>query len=137
MEKLASDLRDWGLRESAILGIALVGSHARGTARPESYVGLVILLNNSAALANDIDWMNRFGDVQYMSDEDGGLVQSKRVHYADGREVEFGFTTSEWAATEPCDAGTLAVARNGFRVVYDPKGLLRNLAIAAKPDRPE
>jgi enterochelin esterase-like enzyme/predicted nucleotidyltransferase len=137
MEKLASDLRDWGLRESAILGIALVGSHARGTARPESDVDLVILLNDSTALANDIGWMNRFGDVQYVSDEDGGLVQSKRVHYADGSEVEFGFTTSEWAATEPCDASTLAVVRNGFRVVYDPKGLLRNLAIAAKPDRPE
>lgn len=137
MEKLLGDLREWGLHERAILAIALVGSHARGTARPESDVDLVIVLRDSSALANDADWMARFGAVTCISEEDWGLVKSKRVRYADGPEVEFGFTSSEWAATEPCDAGTLAVVRNGFRVVYDPKRLLRNLAIAAQPDRPE
>jgi len=42
-----------------------------------------------------------------------------------------------WAATEPCDPDALAVVGEGFRIVYDPRRLLRCLAIAARPDRPE
>jgi hypothetical protein len=34
--------------------------------------------------------------------------------------VEFAFASPEWAATEPCDAGTLAVVKSGIRVVYAP-----------------
>jgi enterochelin esterase-like enzyme/predicted nucleotidyltransferase len=137
VEELLNNLREWGLRERAILGIALVGSHARGMARPESDVDLVILLDDPLALAGDAEWMARFGSVRRVSDEDWGPVKAKRVHYADGKEVEFGFASPEWAATEPCDAGTLGVVKSGIRVVYDPKGLFRNLAIAARPDRPE
>jgi enterochelin esterase-like enzyme len=137
VEELLNDLREWGLRERAILGIALVGSHARGMARPEPDVDLVILLDDPPALAGDAEWMARFGSVRRVSDEDRGPIKAKRVHYADGKEVVFGFASPGWAATEPCDAGTLAVVEGGLRVVYDPRGLLRNLAIAARPDRPE
>ncbi|MCA9640552.1 MAG: nucleotidyltransferase domain-containing protein, partial [Myxococcales bacterium] len=61
MEEFLTDLRKWGLSERAILGIALVGSRARGTARPESDVDLIILLDDPLALAGDADWMARFG----------------------------------------------------------------------------
>jgi enterochelin esterase-like enzyme len=137
VEELLKNLREWGMRERAILGIALVGSHASGIARPESDVALVILLQDPLALASDADWMARFGSVRRVSDEDRGPVKAKRVHYADGKVMEFGFASPEWAATEPCVAGTLAAVKSGVRVVYDPNGLLRNLAIAARPDRPE
>ncbi len=136
MTELLDDLREWGLCERAIQGIAVVGSHARGTARPASDLALVILLDDPLALARDDDWMARFGSIGRVRDEDWGPVKAKRVHY-DGTVVEFGLASPEWAATEPCDAGTLAVVESGVRVVYDPKGLLRNLAIAARPDRPE
>jgi enterochelin esterase family protein len=132
-KRLLDDVREWGGRERAILGIAEVGS----IARPESDVALVILLHDPLALASDADWMARFGSIRRVSDEDRGPVQAKRVHYADGKVVEFGFASPEWAATEPCHADTLAVVESGFRVVCDPKLLLRNLAIAARPDRPE
>jgi enterochelin esterase-like enzyme len=137
VEELLKSLREWGLSERAILGIALVGSHARGMARPESDIDLVILLSDPRALGGDADWMTRFGSVRRVSDEDWGPVKAKRVHYADGKEVGFGFVSPAWAATEPCDAGTLAVVKSGIRVVYDPKGLLRNLAIFGRPDGPE
>src|SRR5262245_48927184 len=136
LEELLKNLREWG-RERALLGIARVGFNACGIARPESDVALVILLDDPQALADDADWMTRFGSVRRVSDEDWGPIQAKRVHYADGNVVEFAFASPEWAATEPCDAGTRAVVKSGVRVVYDPKSLLRNLAIAARPDPPE
>jgi enterochelin esterase-like enzyme len=137
VDELLENLREWGMDERAILGIALVGSHASGIAPPESDVALVILLHDALALESDADWMARFGSVRRVSDEDRGPVKATRVHYADGKVVEFGFASPGWAATEPCDAGALAVVKSGVRVVYDPRGLLRNLAIAARPDRPE
>src|SRR6478736_4968372 len=106
VEELLKNLREWG-RERALLGIARVSSNACGIARPESDVAFVILLDDPLALADDADWMARFGSVRRVSDEDWGQVKAKRVHYADGKEVEFGFASPEWAATEPCDAGTL------------------------------
>jgi len=136
VEELLKNLREWG-RERALLGVARVGSNACGIARPESDVLLVILLDDPLALAGDADWMARFGSVRRVSDEDWGPIKAKRVHYADGNVVEFAFASPEWAATEPCDAGTLAVVKSGVRVVYDPKSLLRNLAIAARPNPPE
>ncbi|HTV18982.1 MAG TPA: alpha/beta hydrolase-fold protein, partial [Polyangiaceae bacterium] len=126
----------WG-RECGIPGIARVGSSPCGTPRPESDVGVMILRDDPLALAGDADWMARFGSVERVSDKDWGPIKAKRVHYADGNVVEFAFASPEWAATEPCDAGTLAVIKGGVRVVYDPNGLFRHLAIAARPDSPE
>jgi enterochelin esterase-like enzyme len=136
VDELLDKLREWG-RERAIPGIARVGFNPCGIPRPESDVALVILRDDPPALAGDADWMARFGSVRRVSDEDWGPIKAKRVHYADGNVVEFAFASPEWAATEPCDAGTLAVVKSGVRVVYDPRGLFRHLAIAARPDSPE
>ncbi len=133
VERLVRDLREWALHEPAILGIALIGSPVRGTARPPSGVSLVVL-QDGLPLAGGADWMTRFGTVRHVSHEDRGLMQSIRVQYADGNEVAFGFASPGWAATEPCHADTLAVVGNGLRVVYDPRRWLRQLAIAARPD---
>lgn len=50
-------------------------------------------------------------------------MQSRRVHYREGPEVEFGLTSPAWAHL-PLDAGTVRVVRDGFRVLHDPDGLL-------------
>jgi iron(III)-enterobactin esterase len=136
VESLIDKLREWA-RERAIPGIARVGFNPCGVPRPESDVAVVILVDNPLALAEDADWAARFGSVQRVSDQDWGPIKAKRVQYADGNVVEFAFAAPEWAATGPCDASTLAVVESGISVVYDPKGLFRHLAIAARPDSPE
>ena len=132
-EKLHGDLREWGMRERAVLGLVEVGR----IAQPESQIAVVVLLDDTGALASDTDWMAHFGSVERISDDDRGPLRAKRVHYADGKAMVFGFASPEWAATDPCEAATLAVVESGFRVLYDPKTLLRNLAIAARPHSPE
>ena len=61
-------------------------------------------------------------------DEDWGRLRSVRVHYFAGLEVEFGFVSSDWASTDPVEAGTKQVVQGGLRPLYDPHGLLRRLA---------
>lgn len=95
-----------------------------GTATLESDVDLVVIVEDVHELLDDDSWLATFGKVATTSNEDWGMLQSRRVHYADGLEVEFGLTTSEWAAV-PLDPGTRQVVADGFEIVYDPDGLLQ------------
>ncbi len=120
-------LNVWAAREPGILAAALVGSHARGTARSESDIDVIIVVDDPASYLQTPQWLEHFGDIRSVSIEDWGLVQSRRVQYADGMEVEFGITVRQWAGTDPIDEGTRQVVSNGMRVLYDPEGLLESL----------
>ncbi len=112
----------WAETRSEVLGVALVGSHARGQARPESDIDLVLLTTNPTYFIQNSAWVEAFGPVQSISVEDYRLLTSLRVFYADGPEVEFGLTTPQWAAL-PLDAGTRRVLSDGHQILYDPHGL--------------
>lgn len=80
---------------------------------------------------NHESWLQTFGKVLQIANEDYGLVQSRRVHYADGTEVEWGLTDRRWVdrrwVTRPLDPGTARVIADGMRILYDPKGWLAKL----------
>ncbi|MBZ0291335.1 MAG: nucleotidyltransferase domain-containing protein [Anaerolineae bacterium] len=120
----------WAGDQSDIQAVALVGSYARGTAREDSDVDLVIVTSDPKLYLNDNAWVDSFGSVQSIQHEDWGLVQSKRVMYEGGLEVEFGITTTEWTQTEAVDPGTAAVVSDGMRILYDPHGVLHALQTA-------
>ena len=55
--------------------------------------------------------------------EDYSLVQSLRVFYKNGMEVEFGITSLDWIAeTELKSTGK--ILSGGYRVIYDPGNLI-------------
>lgn len=113
----------WAADHDDVLAVGLAGSWARGTATPESDVDLVLVVVNVHELLVDDRWLWQFGEVAGVSNENWGLVQSRRVQYVDGPEVEFGLTTTEWAAV-PLDPGTRRVVADGFVILHDPDGLL-------------
>jgi predicted nucleotidyltransferase len=117
----------WAAARGDIAAVALVGSHARGAATAESDIDLVVLTPDAAKYLNDHSWATAFGAVERASVEDYGAVTSLRVHFADGLETEFGFAAPDWAQP-PLDAGTAEVVRGGLRALYDPHGLLAELA---------
>lgn len=120
-KKLIHCLREWSADHPDITGVFLVGSHARCEAEPESDIDIVMLTKNPGEYLNDLKWIKCFGDVESVGREDWGKVQSLRVFYSDGPEVEFGITTSDWAA-HPIPETTLNVLREGYRIIYDPVG---------------
>lgn len=135
VQKLLEDVVAWATQEASVVGVALVGSHARGAARPDSDVDLVILTLDLQPYLDDTSWLERFGNVASCKTEDWGLVTSLRVLFEDDLEVEFGLTTPLWAGL-PVEAGTRRVVGDGMRILYDPKNRLgtlqRNVTVPAR-----
>ncbi len=130
LARFLDDLTAWVTSRPDVLGLALVGSHARGAAHPDSDVDLVMLCQNPAALANSKDWVAQFGEVREVLPEQYGIVPALRVFYEGGLEVEYGLNPLVWVDI-PLDAGTRRVISDGMRILYDPAGLLRKAQIAA------
>ena len=121
-----NSVTEWAQNQFAISGVALVGSHARGEARPDSDIDLVLLCDDPQVFLSDMSWIERFGNVESCQTEDWGMVTSLRVHYRHGLEVEFGMTTTAWAGL-PIDPGTKSVVMNGMRILMDRNGELSQL----------
>ena len=122
MESIREFLRSlsvWASSRADVLAITLVGSHARGDAHPGSDIDLVIILEDRQTLMQDEKWAEQFGTIDKLAWEDWGKVQSLRVYYENGMEVEFGLTDEIWLAS-PMDEGTRAVLMHGVVVIYDP-----------------
>jgi hypothetical protein len=101
--------------------VYLVGSYARGSARRDSDIDLVILTENPRAYLRDTGWVRQFGEAVQQQVEDWGRLKSLRVWYQDGPEVEFGLSAPDWMA-EPMDEGTAQVIAGGMQVIYRKEG---------------
>jgi len=123
---------NWASAHEDVQAIALVGSYARGEARDDSDIDLVLLTDQPLKYLEELKWIERFGVVENQQTEDYGKLTSIRVWYQNGVEVEYGITTPDWAAI-PLDAGTQEVLRGGMRVLFERGNLLSRSGVAVAP----
>jgi predicted nucleotidyltransferase len=114
---------NWTSAQEDVQAIALVGSYARGDAKENSDIDLVILTNQPRKYLDQLKWIEYFGAVEKHQTEDYGRLISIRVWYQNGYEVEYGIATPDWAAT-PLDAGTQEVIGGGMIVLFERGNLL-------------
>jgi Streptomycin adenylyltransferase len=114
---------NWASAQPDIKAVALVGSYARDASTEGSDVDLLILTTDVAKYFSDRSWVSRFGADSECRIEDWGKVRSLRTFYSDGLEVEYGFTTPDWAQ-KPMDAGSLRVVSDGMKILFDPQNIL-------------
>ena len=110
-----------GHQNEDIKSIILVGSYARGQARADSDIDLVIITTEPDSYINDTAFIKSFGRVLKQEKEYWGRVTSIRAWYDNGLEVEFGVTTPIWCS-KPLDAGTLRTLTDGYKVIFDRAG---------------
>ena len=132
-KKYIEKVRQWACAEDKISALALVGSHARQQARPDSDIDFVIISDDVAQFKKDVSWINRFGTVKSQVKEKWGVVTAIRVFYDDGQEIEFGLASKSWGGI-PVDAGTERVVKDGMVILKDPDKILEKLKAAILQD---
>jgi predicted nucleotidyltransferase len=113
----------WTCGRADVLALAVVGSHARGTASAASDLDLVLICACPAEYLQNTDWVRQFGVVAKQQVENYGPLTALRVWYTDGPEVEFGLTDERWAAL-PLDEGSRGVIADGMRVLFEKDRIL-------------
>ena len=128
----------WATTRPTIRAVALVGSHARGTARRDSDIDLVLLTTDPDSFREDTTWVTQIDwhaigtRPQRWQDEEYGAAWSRRVWLADCHgPVELTFVSLSWAKANPIDAGTLSVISRGCRILHDPDAFCARLCEAA------
>jgi nucleotidyltransferase-like protein len=126
---VVSEVTRWAEARGGVQALGLVGSWARGQARADSDIDLIVLAAKperyrESAWLDELDWSRVGAKPATWTDETYGAVWSRRVLLDDGTEVEFSFGSPSWAAVDPFDAGTRRVLSGGCRVLHDPEGLL-------------
>jgi hypothetical protein len=118
IEGFLDSVHRWAKEQDDILAVAIVGSYATGTAGPESDVDLLILVPDPRAYPLRTDWMEHFGDIRSVQDEDWGLlaVQTCPLCQRVGSGIRVRPPAS--ANIEPIDPGTREVVAGGLRVLF-------------------
>ncbi|MEU2309324.1 nucleotidyltransferase domain-containing protein [Streptomyces misionensis] len=122
----------WATRREDVTGLLLVGSYARGAARPDSDVDLVLLTTDPAHYFADA-WAGELALGDAVRTRAWGPVTERRYALPSGLEIEFGIGTPDWARTDPVDPGTRRVVADGARVLHDPGGVLAALLAHCRP----
>lgn len=115
-----------------IRAVGLCGSWARGMASHDSDIDLTLITQNTARFKRTT-WMDAVGfnaihdPVDRWRDQVYGRVWSRHMLLFSGAKVEFSFADLSWTDTHPVDEGTVRVISDGYKVLYDPDGLLKRL----------
>jgi len=123
VDQFLIDFTGWASSQLDIVGLALVGSHARNAATETSDIDLVIIAAHPERYLRDWNWISNFGQVERQQTEDYGKLTSIRVWYEDGIEAEYGITDESWAGL-PLDIGTREVISGGIRVLFERRNIL-------------
>ncbi|MDP9456711.1 MAG: nucleotidyltransferase domain-containing protein [Actinomycetota bacterium] len=134
VRRLLERLLPWARRRPNVRAVGLVGSWARGEARFDSDVDIVLLTREPRRYLEDESWARELGGFRIVRTRRWGPTTERRFVLPSGLEVEAGIAPLSWAATDPVDPGTCRVVSDGIIVIYDPDGLLAHLSAACSTD---
>ncbi|MBV8824004.1 MAG: nucleotidyltransferase domain-containing protein [Hyphomicrobiales bacterium] len=134
----------WAGTRDDIRALALIGSWARGNARPGSDIDLLVLSDSAEVYRRSHEWMSEIDfaragqSIESSNDATYGAVWSRHIHLHPGVELELTFARSTWASVAPIDSGTCAIISDAFRIILDKDAILARLvrAVAASKQTP-
>lgn len=130
IESLLTHVAAWATGQADLVGVALVGSRARGSARPDSDADLVFLTRDPERYLWREEWAQAVGGSEIQGSARRGMLVEQRLRTPSGLELDVGIGSPRWASLDPLDCGTARVVREGCRIIHDPEGLLARLRSA-------
>lgn len=131
-QEIVDRITRWAANRQDIVGLLLVGSYARNTARPDSDIDIVLLTTDQTQYFNNT-WANELALGELVRTQAWGPITERRYATASGVEVEIGIGSPEWAETDPVDPCTHRVVADGARSLHDPAGVLASLIQTCRP----
>ncbi|MGW4720719.1 nucleotidyltransferase domain-containing protein [Nocardia sp. NPDC004260] len=122
----------WAAHRQDIVGLLLVGSHARNAPHADSDIDIVLLTTDQPQYCND-SWADELALGRPIRTQPWGPITERRYATESGLEVEINIGSPEWAQTDPVDPGTRRVVTDGARPLHDPTQLLASLIRACQP----
>ena len=135
-DAILSAVTAWAMKREDIRALALAGSWARGDAREDSDVDLLVLTEQADDYRHRREWLTEIAFAEagcrVLTSEDAsyGLVWSRHVRLLPAADVELTFAPCSWARTDPIDAGTRSIVTDAFRAILDKDRLLAALVDA-------
>jgi len=137
LEQILAAIAAWARSRADINGLALVGSWARGSARRDSDIDLVVVVPDPQKFRSDEHWLSEIdwagGRVADWHDADYGSAWSRHVELEPHCQIEFTFCAPSWAATDPIDTATADIVSGGCRILVDKMQLFGKLLTAVSP----
>lgn len=127
VRNLLERVRMWAEARPDVVAVGMAGSWARGDARMDSDVDLVILTHEPRGYVEGETWIQTFGGLRIVRTQAWGPMTERRFVLSSGLEVEAGIVPPSWAVTDPVDPELPPIIRDGFRILYDPEERLARL----------
>jgi hypothetical protein len=123
-----NEVEKWTREQDTIHALILVDSYGNGENREDSHVDLQLITTTPKLYIDNPSFVNNFGVVVQSKIEKHGIVNSIRIWYSNGLEVEFRITTPIWIST-PLEEDTRKVLSNGYKVIIDNKNYFKKIGI--------
>jgi predicted nucleotidyltransferase len=118
----------WAASREDVDAVAMVGSWARGAARDDSDVDLIVLTDEPERLLVREEWIDELAPAaSLLRTREWGPIVERRLVLQSSLEIDVGVGLPSWATTTPVDPGTRRVVRDGLVPLHDPHGLLAAL----------
>lgn len=117
-----------------IAGIALFGSQAHGTARPDSDIDVLIVTPDIQRHFEDDHYARCFGSFRYARREKWFSGETLRSFFREEHgQIEYNFVLPDWADL-PANDEARRIVKDGIKILHDPHGILEKLQKAVLPE---
>jgi len=132
LQKIIPAILEWTTLREEITGVALTGSYARGEAREDSDIDLLVFVKDPETFGQtrwikNINWSKI--NLEFRSSNDGYYRSNRftQIFFTNGLEIEFIFPDREWLSDAPLKPDNVHILKKGFVILYDREQKLKQL----------
>lgn len=114
--KFIKEFEHYVKRCDEVICALLIGSYAREEANDDSDVDILMIVADTQKCRNKKELFQHFGKIATIVEETKTITDIKRVYYATGLEVEFGYISNEHIKGKVSNE-LLEIVKDGYKIL--------------------